>query len=283
MPRINNALIGIDLFGDLKKKNASDAKIIKQELSMFFKTYSHSFDANEHLFNPLEQTLSQLGQRILGGTGAVNSILQHAVSNSTRSILTKNKKDFQRVVPSIQDVFEDRPREQAILNQHIKENVRLIKNVDNRMVDDITTIVNNGIQRGDKQSDIIKSLQPILKRTNNGYKLIARDQGNKLYASITEARAKVNNWQFYEWSTSKDVRVRDFSNSNGYSDHARLDGKIFRFDDPPRTVFKGKRSGERNNPGQDIRCRCVAIILFEPPSAFKKSSGGSYRLLKDEK
>jgi SPP1 gp7 family putative phage head morphogenesis protein len=101
-------------------------------------------------------------------------------------------------------------------------------------------------------------------------KLIARDQSNKLYGDLTELRAKFNGWEFYEWDDSDDSRVRD--------DHKRLDGKIYKFSEPPVTVTTGKRAGERNNAGQDIQCRCLALIVFDRTviSLLKRQPDGSY-------
>lgn len=56
----------------------------------------------------------------------------------------------------------------------------------------------------------------------------------------------------YEWSTSHDERVRP--------DHKRLDGTIHSFDSPPITNLK---TGARNNPGEDFRCRCVAMAIIQ--------------------
>ena len=54
----------------------------------------------------------------------------------------------------------------------------------------------------------------------------------------------------YVWVTRRDDRVRP--------DHARLDGGIFRWDDPPVVDL---RSGRRGHPNQDYGCRCSASPL----------------------
>lgn len=58
--------------------------------------------------------------------------------------------------------------------------------------------------------------------------------------------------QEYIWSDSGDSRVR--------SGHHRLNGKKFRWDDPP---VVDERTGRRCHPGEDFQCRCVAIPVFD--------------------
>ena len=63
----------------------------------------------------------------------------------------------------------------------------------------------------------------------------------------------------YRWSSSKDSRVRDC--------HRALDGKIFRWDDPPEMWYETKAdrvyTGRHCHPGEDYCCRCVAIPVFD--------------------
>jgi SPP1 gp7 family putative phage head morphogenesis protein len=72
--------------------------------------------------------------------------------------------------------------------------------------------------------------------------LIARDQTLKLNGQINRNRQKEIGIDRYEWSTSRDSRVRKTH---------KHDGKIFSWDDPPDPPGV--------HPGQDYQCRCVAI------------------------
>jgi SPP1 gp7 family putative phage head morphogenesis protein len=74
--------------------------------------------------------------------------------------------------------------------------------------------------------------------------LIGRDQVTKLNAQISQSRMQRAGIEEYIWTTSNDERVRD--------SHADLDGKRFRFDDPPDV------DGEPCHPGEPIQCRCTA-------------------------
>ena len=46
------------------------------------------------------------------------------------------------------------------------------------------------------------------------------------------------------------------------ADHLRLNGRRFRWDDPP---VIDTRTGERGHPGHDPRCRCTAEPAGEEP------------------
>jgi SPP1 gp7 family putative phage head morphogenesis protein len=78
--------------------------------------------------------------------------------------------------------------------------------------------------------------------------LIARDQVLSLNAQVTQARHEAAGITEYVWSTSRDERVR--------ASHRALEGRTFAYADPPVVDAK---SGRRENPGQDFRCRCVAV------------------------
>lgn len=80
--------------------------------------------------------------------------------------------------------------------------------------------------------------------------LIARDQTLKTNAAVTKARQQAAGVASYRWSTSQDERVRPM--------HAELEGEKFDYDDPPVT----NDAGDKNNPGEDFQCRCVAIPVI---------------------
>jgi len=81
--------------------------------------------------------------------------------------------------------------------------------------------------------------------------LIARDQVLKLNAEVTQARHEAVGLTEYIWRTSKDERVR--------KEHKLLDGKRFRYDDPPVVSARGDRA----NPGEWYQCRCIAEPWIE--------------------
>jgi len=69
----------------------------------------------------------------------------------------------------------------------------------------------------------------------------------KLNAQITQVRHEAAGVTEFIWRTSKDERVR--------ADHEILDGKRFRYDEPP---IVDRRRGDRALPGVYFQCRCIA-------------------------
>ena len=84
---------------------------------------------------------------------------------------------------------------------------------------------------------------------------LAVDQVAKLNCDIAKQQQTSIGVKRYKWSTSKDARVR--------KSHRVLHGKIFEWDNPP--IVDEKR-GRKCHPGQDYRCRCVAIPVFDKES-----------------
>ena len=77
----------------------------------------------------------------------------------------------------------------------------------------------------------------------------ARDQTLKLAAAVTRAKHESLGIVEYVWRTSGDGTVRP--------SHDALDGKTFRYDDPPET------GTGVHNPGEDYQCRCHADPVLE--------------------
>lgn len=59
-------------------------------------------------------------------------------------------------------------------------------------------------------------------------------------------------FQYYVWTTRRDSKVRP--------DHARLEGRICNWNDPPVVDL---RSGRRRHPSEDYNCRCTASPLAD--------------------
>lgn len=154
-------------------------------------------------------------------------------------------KALKRVVGiDLKNVFPD----SATKNQFksfIAENVSLIKSIPEQYFGQIEQIVRRGAAAGDRAQKTAEKIRARYSVTKNRAKLIARDQANKLYGTITQIRQTSMGVEKYEWSTSLDERVRP--------SHAAREGKVFSWDDPP----------EDGHPGQPINCRCTAIPVFE--------------------
>jgi SPP1 gp7 family putative phage head morphogenesis protein len=133
----------------------------------------------------------------------------------------------------------------------VQNNVGLIKTIPKGALTDMQNIVSEGYTAGRNNTFIGKDIQHSYGVERRHAQFIARDQIAKLNAELTQAQQKDAGVEEYVWSTSEDERVR--------RRHAELDGKTFRWSDPP---IVDERSGRRGHPGEDYQCRCVALPKF---------------------
>lgn len=205
-------------------------------------------------------------------TGKFRRKIENKVSSSSKTLAAFHKSRFNQNAKFVLgvDPLKREPWLKGYLRDWTAQNVNLIVDLPGFAIDSMESLVTNSVMRGDSQTFLKDQIVNLLGATESRARLIARDQTNKMYGTLTELRSKFNGWEFYEWDTTEDRRVRP--------DHERLSGEIFKFSEPPVTVRTGKRSGERNNPGQDIRCRCVALPILdrEVISQLKRNPDGSY-------
>ena len=140
---------------------------------------------------------------------------------------------------------------QQVQEQFRRTNVALIRNMRDEHVRELADILRAGAASGARHETLAPQIQERLGVGLSRAKLIARDQTTKLNGQLQQAHQEAAGITEYTWSTSKDENVR--------KDHRALNGKRFRYDSPPITNTK---TGDRNNPGQDIQCRCVAIPVI---------------------
>ena len=98
---------------------------------------------------------------------------------------------------------------------------------------------------GQRADEIAKKLADTEKITVGRARNIARTEIAKANAAITRARAEYVGAEQYFWRTAGDEAVRE--------SHAELEGKVFRFDDPPEIEGEGA-----HGPGEFPGCRCYA-------------------------
>ena len=105
--------------------------------------------------------------------------------------------------------------------------------------------------RTDRLADIIEARYGVTKRKAA---FLADQETGLAVSKFREQRYREVGSRSYKWSTSHDERVR--------LDHRHLDQHIFQWDSPPIT---NRATGDRNHPGEDFRCRCVAMPILELP------------------
>lgn len=244
---------------DLEKVSFDDS--IEEKIGRLF----HKFKVNYYgVSYPIDGDPKTLAWR---------KLVEKQVKIESKSVARVHRKRFVKNTNFVigVDPIKNEPWLNGVLKDWTAQNVSLIKGIPDFAIDQMQETITNSVLRGDSMTFMKKLVGNVLNDSDRRLKLIARDQTNKLYGALTKFRSQANGWDFYEWSDSNDARVRP--------DHARLDEKIFRFSEPPIIVTTGKRAGTRGNPGDDIQCRCVSLVRFEPEWRFKKNPDGSYSLI----
>lgn len=122
----------------------------------------------------------------------------------------------------------------------VAENVALIKSIPSQFFADVEKHVTRAVSQGQSAEQLAKTIEARFGVAADRAKFIARDQTNKFFGQVAEARQTAMGVTHYIWRTANDERVRD--------EHAAREGERFAWDDPP----------EGGNPGEDFQCRCVA-------------------------
>ena len=192
------------------------------------------------------------------------------LSNLTRKLTVKEWKKVVSKTLGI-DITEDYYlgefyREQ--LKVWTDKNVDLIKSIPADSLSEMRGIVESGFKAGKSTTDILREIQSTYGVGKRKAAFLARDQMAKLNADLTRAQQTDAGVSEYIWSSSGDGRVRDR--------HRFLDGKTFKWSDPPVVDVK---TGRRAHPGEDYQCRCVALPKFELdtldlPMSGTESKGG---------
>lgn len=183
------------------------------------------------------------------------------------SALFKVEKDFQKSIEKITVAPELTASQRVKIASEWQNNMDLwIKGFAEEHIKQLRKTVRDSALKGNRFESLTKGIQTSYGVTARKAKFLARQETNLLMASFKEARyidAGVNS---YRWGCVKmphDKTPHQHIPGNVRYAHGILEGKIFRFDDPPVTSNPGEPE-RRNNPMQDYNCRCFArpIVKF---------------------
>lgn len=190
-------------------------------------------------------------ERSTSGFGLYDKI--EAMAKLTRKLSIKEWKQAVKKTLGI-DLLDDYYTGELyreLMKKWVDDNVGLIKTIPQESLDRMREIVLNGYMEGETTTSIVKKIQRAYSTDRRHAQLLARDQIAKLNGQITQKQQEDAGVEEYIWSDSGDGRVRP--------SHKRLNGKRFRWDDPP---VVDEKTGRRCHPGEDYECRCVALPVF---------------------
>ena len=139
---------------------------------------------------------------------------------------------------------------------------RSIKDFTQKQMQEMREEIKESYFKGDRWGSLVQTFQKRYKVSGWKAEFWARNETNNLAAAYQGARYVEAGIPGYHWKAvagTVDHPTRDRHRElSQMSDR----GKVFRWDDPPRTTEDGQPK-RYNNPGMDYNCRCSAIPVYE--------------------
>lgn len=168
------------------------------------------------------------------------------------ALAEKYAKDFVRQLSLFEqktfaiNLYGDSPLLKNVLKLSINNNVQLIKSISSQHLNAIADIVFQNVLKGYRAEQIVKSIQDY-GVTEKRARLIAIDQTAKVQSTISRVRQEACGFEYFQWDTSNDERVRP-SHKHAENAVTKYGRGVYRWDDLPVI------DGEKVSPGMPIRC-----------------------------
>ncbi|MBU6428422.1 MAG: minor capsid protein [Cyanobacteria bacterium REEB65] len=201
----------------------------------------------EGRFDDLARHLSHFEQMILRLWGRRIHELARHVHDIARRVGRENLRVFDQQNRQVLGVSVEAAEpwladEEAIFAH---ENAALIKDIGATATRRVASLVTDCVRKGTSTSDLRKHVQDELGIATRRAALIAVDQVGKFNGRLTQLRQQGIGITHYRWRGVLDQRERPA--------HVAREGVKFAWDDPPSD----------GNPGEPIRCRCVAEPVMD--------------------
>lgn len=176
-------------------------------------------------------------------------MIDGVVSQSSAQLTLGLKETAQRF--EIQSTLQT-PRLRAVVEASTQATVGLITRIPAKYLDAVQTQVMSAITTGSGLGQLVPYLTKRYKGDARHAHLTALDQIRKVSANVNAARIQELGVESYIWvHVGGEKYPREL--------HQKMNGKVYRYDDPPVIQkAKGSLPEVRGKPGDLIACRCVA-------------------------
>ncbi|AUR81479.1 head morphogenesis domain protein [Vibrio phage 1.007.O._10N.261.55.F9] len=257
--------IGISYNAELQRMVRRIKKDIDQSIKPQVKDLEFEYTADSWV-DVIEVSLAALRQR--WSSAVFNRFAERMASKFVQAVNLQNQQQFQNQYKSFGiNIYAGNQAVSDYLDATVKDNVRLIKSIPDQYLTQVESIVLGNMRAGMRPSAINKQLQDQFGVTERRARVISRDQTSKAANGLAKKRMQSAGFEYYEWITSEDERVR--SRHRKISDKVTAYGKgIYRWDDPPLSD-----KGEPISPGTDYSCRCIARPVLESEVKANQKAG----------
>lgn len=257
--------IGISYNAELQRMVRRIKKDIDQSIKPQVKDLEFEYTADSWA-DVIEVSLAALRQR--WSSAVFNRFAERMASKFVQAVNLQNQQQFQNQYKSFGiNIYAGNQAVSDYLDATVKDNVRLIKSIPDQYLTQVESIVLGNMRAGMRPSAINQQLQDQFGVTERRARVISRDQTSKAANGLAKKRMQSAGFEYYEWITSEDERVR--SRHRKISDKVTAYGKgVYRWDDPPLSD-----KGEPISPGTDYSCRCVARPVLESEVKANQKAG----------
>lgn len=213
---------------------------VARAIDMIVKGYDHPLNDDQEA--DLQEALRRYASMLQPWAKAVSSRMIAEVSRRDETAWLRYTRGFSY---ELQRELRAAPVGMEV-QRLLSEQVNLITSLPLQAAERVHKLTIRARGAGDTRAEgIAKEIMRTGYVTRSRAMLIARTETARTASSLTLVRAKSVGSESYIWRTVRDSDVRPL--------HRKLEGKVFRYDDPP---VAGER-GERAHPGMIYNCRCV--------------------------
>ncbi len=223
-------------------------------------------DSREDGFFDLTQEIGRIFQKI--GAGLEKKLAAFGLKKKVQKVAegTKNtayqewKRCVQKTVGlDLIDSYYTKDFYSGVMQPWIDNSVSAIQSIPQQELGAMRDIISDGFRKDKPIADIAKEIRAEYKTSVGKAYFLARDQIGTLNTELTRRQHEDAGVSRYRWRDSGDARVRDC--------HRFLNGRIFRWDDPPAMWTRKNGAivltGRHCHPGEDYGCRCHADPVFD--------------------
>lgn len=179
-------------------------------------------------------------------TMVFNSEVETVLDDAGREI----QKVFKRINVIEPELTEDQKEEIA---KNYTNNMKFyIKEFGDARIPKMREKVQEIVLNGGRFDEVRRMLEKEYSIFGNKAKFLAQNETNIMLAELKKVEYQKQGFDMFIWRTITDGRERDL--------HRHLNGRVFRYDDPPIIDLK---TGQRGLPGEIWNCRCTALPYTE--------------------
>jgi len=186
-----------------------------------------------------------------------------AMFNRVKTFNRRQQEKFFRAIFGATPREIDRADYEKIRQIWANQNIELIHSINRRTLESIRYALSENIVRAVDREILVKeltdSIMHMAEVNEKRAALIACDQVGKLNSQLVQLEQMSQGVEKYKWQTMEDSRVRP--------QHQSYNKKDFSWSEPP----------DGGHPGWAIRCRCVAIPLYDTDKIGLQPKAGSYK------